>query len=44
MMSVEFYFFCNNLLDALLKFSHNGIYEIKNADIIADENNRFAVI
>lgn len=44
MMLVEFCFFCNNLLDALRKFRHNGIYEIKNTDIIANEHYRFAVI
>lgn len=36
MKPVDFYFFCNNLLDAWRKFSHNGIYETKNAKIDAD--------
>ena len=44
MISGEFYFFCNNLLDALLKFSHNGIYEIKYAYVIANEHFRYALI
>ncbi|MFT6330587.1 MAG: hypothetical protein ACJAYN_002531 [Bermanella sp.] len=37
MMPIEFYFFCNNLLDALRKFSHNGVYEITNANINDNE-------